>query len=69
MPFIIGDLSDAVGIYQSLRKLFYVPKQNAIGRFNNEFGDALYTIEERTADGHGENSHRFGYANWMISTL
>ncbi|MGB5458509.1 MAG: phosphoesterase, partial [Eudoraea sp.] len=67
MPFIIGDLSDAVGIYHTNPKLFYVPKQNAIGRFNNEFGDALYTIEERTADGHGDKAS-FGYANEMIST-
>ncbi len=66
--FIIGDLADAVGIYHTNPKLYYVPKQNAIGRFNDEFGDALYAIEERTDDGHGDKAS-FGYANEMISTL
>ncbi|MEP0133698.1 MAG: metallophosphoesterase [Eudoraea sp.] len=66
--FIIGDLADAVGIFHTNPKLYYVPKQNAIGRFNDDFGDALYAIEERTADGHGDKAS-FGYANEMISTL
>ena len=39
--FIIGDLADAIGIFHTNPKLYYVPKQNAIGRFNDEFGDAL----------------------------
>jgi hypothetical protein len=66
-PFIVGDLSDAIGIYHTNPKLYYVPKQNAIGRFNDEFGDALYMIEERTAVGHGDKAS-FGYANEMISS-
>ncbi len=67
IPFITGELSDAVGIFHTNPKLFYVPKQNAIGAFNDDFGDALYMIEERTDDGHGDKAS-FGFANKMIST-
>ena len=68
IPFIIGDLSDVVGVYHTNPKLFYVPKQNALGKYTGEFGDDLYMIEERTTDGHGDKAS-FGYADEMISTF
>lgn len=49
-PFTIGPLSDAVGVYHTNPKLFYVPKQNALGDFNAEFGDELYMIEEHVSN-------------------
>nr|WP_308990965.1 metallophosphoesterase [Mariniflexile sp. KMM 9835] len=66
-PFVVGPLADAVGIYHTNPVLYYVPKQNAIGQFNDEFGDELYMIEERTDDGHGDKAS-FGFSNTMIST-
>jgi len=66
-PFAIATLSDAVGVYHTNPVLFYVPKQNALGHFNNEFGDELYMIEERTTDGHGDKKS-FGNSNELIST-
>jgi len=45
----IGDLSDAVGIYHPNPKIFYVPKQEALGEYNEQIGDDLYMIEERPA--------------------
>ena len=68
VPFIIGDLSDAVGVFHTNPLLFYVPKQNALGRFIDDFGDGLYMLEERTADGHGDKAS-FGYADEMISSF
>lgn len=65
--FIIGDLSDAVGVFHLNPKLYYVPKQNALGKFNNEFGNTLYMIEERAADNHGDKAS-FGYSDELIST-
>ncbi|MGB5434326.1 MAG: ShlB/FhaC/HecB family hemolysin secretion/activation protein, partial [Maribacter sp.] len=65
--FTVGALSDAVGIYHSNPKLYYVPKQKALSEFNDEFGDELYMIEERTDSGHG-NQRSFGYSNTMDST-
>ncbi|MBO6605808.1 metallophosphoesterase [Psychroserpens sp.] len=66
-PFTIGSLSDAVGVYHSNPKLYYIPKQNALKEFNEEFGDELYMIEERAASGHGDLAS-FGNSNTLIST-
>lgn len=51
-PFTLGPLSDAVGIYHTNPKLYYIPKQNALGDYNNGFGDGLYMIEEHVSEGH-----------------
>ncbi len=66
-PFVVGTLADAVGVYHTNPILYYVPKQNAIGQYNDEFGDELYMIEERTDDEHGDKAS-FGFSNTMIST-
>ncbi|MEM9678799.1 MAG: metallophosphoesterase [Bacteroidota bacterium] len=66
-PFTIAELSKPVGVYYTEPRLFYVPKQNAIGRFNDEFGDEIYMIEERADDGHGDKEG-FGFSDKLIST-
>lgn len=66
-PFTIGKLSDAVDIYHTNPRLYYVPKQDAIKNYDNEFGDELYMIEERTDSGHGDQKS-FGNSNTLIST-
>ena len=38
-PFVIGTLADAVGVYHTNPILYYVPKQNALGYFNDEQND------------------------------
>lgn len=50
-PFIVGKLADAVHINSLNSKLYYIPKQVALGEFNSEFGDELYLFEEQPADG------------------
>ena len=66
-PFAVGTLADAVQIYHANPVLYYVPKQNALKGFNDEFGDQLYMIEERAASKHG-NLASFGFSNHLIST-
>ncbi len=66
-PFTIGVLSDAVGVFHTNPVLYYVPKQNALSHFNDEYGDELYMIEERAASGHG-NAKSFGFSDTVIST-
>src|SRR5690606_7850084 len=66
-PFVIGKLSDGVSIFHTNPVLYYVPKQNGLGTFNDDFGDELYMIEERTDSGHG-NQASFGFSDEMIST-
>ena len=66
-PFVTGVLSDAVDLFHTNPVLYYVPKQNALKGFNDEFGDELYMIEEHVSDGHGDLKS-FGYANEIEST-
>lgn len=66
-PFTIATLSNAIGVYHTNPVLYYVPKQNALGNFNDEFGNELYMIEERAADGHGDKES-FGFSDEIIST-
>ena len=45
--FTIPKLSDAAGVLHTNPKLFYVPKQKALGKFNEDYGNELYMIVER----------------------
>ncbi len=66
-PFAVGTLADAVGVYHTNPVLYYIPKQKTLGRFNDEFGDELYMIEEHTSEGHSDLAS-FGFQDEMIST-
>lgn len=65
--FAIDDLAGAVGISHTNPKLFYVPKQTALGDFNLDYGDELYLIEERPDDGF-EQLKSFGKPDALVST-
>jgi len=49
--FAIGPLADAIGVYHTNPQLLYVPKHPALGKYNADYGDELYIIEERPDDG------------------
>ncbi|WP_435577567.1 metallophosphoesterase [Gilvibacter sp.] len=49
--FTVGPLSDAIGLYHTNPQMVYMPKHPALGKYNEEFGDELYIIEERPDDG------------------
>ncbi|QYJ68477.1 metallophosphoesterase [Flavobacterium litorale] len=51
-PFILGDLAESVGIYHTNPKLYFVPKHDALGKYNNEYGGELYMIEEHPGKEH-----------------
>ncbi|MES2747761.1 MAG: metallophosphoesterase [Bacteroidota bacterium] len=50
-PFVVGTLSDAIGLHRLNSKLYYIPKQKALKEFNSEFGGELYLFEEQASDG------------------
>ena len=54
--FIVGDLSDQVGVAHTNPKLFYVPKQQALGEYSEDYGDALYMIVDRPEENQIGNS-------------
>ncbi len=66
-PFAVGTLADAVGVYHTNPVLYYIPKQNALGHYNEEFGNELYMIEEHTSEGHSALAS-FGFQDEIIST-
>lgn len=65
--FVIPDLSKAAGVYHTNPKLFYIPKQQALGKYNLDYGDELYMIEERPNDAHADNTS-FGTPDQIEST-
>ena len=66
-PFAVGNLADRIGVSHSNPELYYIPKQNALGKFNEDFGDELYMVEERPTDSH-KDLQSFGKPDAIIST-
>ena len=66
-PFVIGELADPIGIYHTNPKLYYVPKQNALGKYNENYGDELYMVEERPMKKFTDHES-FGKPDDIIST-
>ncbi len=50
MQLVINPLARAVNVNHSSPSLFYIPKQDALGNLNADFGNELYFIEERPSD-------------------
>jgi len=53
-PLVMGILSDAIGLAHLNPRLYYIPKQKALGKFNDEYGDELYMFEEHASSDHLE---------------
>ncbi len=64
--FTIPPLADAAGVFHTNPKLYYVPKQPALGKFNETYGDALYMIVERPDEEY--DGAIFDYADDIEST-
>lgn len=64
--FTIPKLSDAANLFHTNPKLFWVPKQKALGKFNEEYGNELYMIVERPDEEY--DGALFNYAEDIISS-
>jgi len=64
----VPQLAKAAGVYSANPKLYYVPHQKALGLYNDQFGDALYLIEERPDDKLWKESTNFGQPDDIMST-
>ncbi len=60
-------MSDAVDLYHTNPVLYYVPKQNSLGSFNDKFGDELYMIEEHVGDSQ-VNLKSYGFTAKILNT-
>lgn len=63
----IPDLANAVNLYHENPKIYYVPKQRALGKYNLDYGDELYMLIERPEENHKVLAS-FGNADDLIST-
>ena len=66
--FVIPDMASAVNIYHTNPKLYYMPKQPALGQHNALFGGELYLLEERPSGDRSELDS-FGNSTKIISTF
>ncbi|TDQ21849.1 ShlB/FhaC/HecB family hemolysin secretion/activation protein [Tenacibaculum caenipelagi] len=66
--FVIPDMAEAVNIYHTNPRLYYMPKQPALGQYNEIFGGGLYLLEERPAGDRSELDN-FGNSEDIISTF
>jgi len=64
---LTGGLSDIVGVYHTNPQFYYVPKQRALGNYNDYLGNDLYLIEERVSKGFKLQTS-FGNADDIVST-
>ncbi|MEO1715229.1 MAG: hypothetical protein AAFU60_18020, partial [Bacteroidota bacterium] len=60
-------LADLAGIYHTNPELMFIPHQEALGVFNETFGNRLYLFEERPA-GNRRDVDSFGNAPKIVST-
>lgn len=65
--FAIPELAKAIDVNHTRPKLYYVPKQKALGNFNDIHGDMLYMIVEKP-DEDFSSSAMFSYSKEVEST-
>ncbi len=66
-PFALNDLMDDVNILHVSPKIYYVPKQKALGVFNDDYGDELYMLEEHVGD-ENKDMEIFGSPDDILSS-
>ena len=65
---VVPPLADAAQVYHANPKLYYIPKQPALGYHNDLFGGDVYLVEERLG-GNWEEQASLGNSKKIISTL
>ena len=60
-------MANAAGIYYTIPRIVYIPKQPALDSFNNEYGNRLYLFEQRP-DENWEEAPNFGYSKKIVGT-
>lgn len=66
--FVIPPLAEAAGVMHTNPKLVFLPDDPRLGLYQEEFGGALYLLEERPA-GNRSDVASFGRSETLISTL
>ena len=64
---VVSQLAEAVDVYHTNPKLYFVPSQPALGSYNDQFGSEIYLLEERPA-GNWSTLASFGNSKKIIGT-
>ena len=65
--FAMNDLSKTLNVLHANPKIYYVPKQKGLGIYNEDYGNALFMLEEHAGD-ENKNFETFGKPDDIIST-
>jgi len=65
--FSMNELSETLGVLHANPKIYYVPKQKGLGIYNEDYGDALFMLEEHVGD-ENKNFSTFGNPDDILST-
>jgi hypothetical protein len=63
-----AELSKIAGIYHNNPKVVYLPRQAALGEYNDDYAEALYLLEERPDDEVWQDAEYFGNPEKIEST-
>ncbi|MCK8524308.1 metallophosphoesterase [Aquimarina sp. D1M17] len=63
----VGNMAESIGVYHTNPSLYYIPKHATLGKYNENFGDELYFLEERPGKEFGEEPS-FGSPDDIEST-
>ncbi len=64
---VVAPLAEAAGIFHTNPKIYFVPRQPALGKFNDSSGNTLYLFEQRP-DEDWSTAANFGYSKKIIGT-
>lgn len=64
---VLPDMADAVDVYHTNPRIYYIPKQPTLEEDNEAFGNELYLVEERPDDD-WSNLKSFGNSKKIVST-
>ena len=67
-PLAIPHLAEAIDVYHTNPKLYYIPPQPGLGQYNGTFGGGVHLVEERPAGKRWKNAAWFGSPDRIEST-
>ena len=67
-PLTIAHLAEAINVYHTNPRLYYIPSQPKLGVYNSLFGGGVHLVEERPAGKDWKDAAFFGSPNKILST-
>ena len=67
-PLTVPHLADAINVYHTNPKIYYIPQQPGLGIYNRIFGGSVHLVEERPAGKKWKNAPFFGSPKEIVST-